>query len=332
MTDMREMEKEKKNLLKYDGNHSPTVSVIMNCLNGEKFLREALDSVFAQTYESWEIIYWEDVDSSDNSGEIAKSYGSKVIPFKADKKLPLYGARNQAIHHAQGKYIAILDCDDIWLPSKLEKQISFLEDNSDVALVYSDCIVFNEAGREKRFFDIVNPERGMVFSKLLLSNFINTQTVVIRREALDNFNTLFDGRLHMSGDYDAYLRISHKWRLDYVDEPLARYRVHVSSMTTTDSRRLLSHEIGLTLETLCSTIPGFKSKYFKEYYLMQRRMNVQLALIDWENGNKKKARQRIKPYIRSSLVHLSLYLLAFLPFKYFFNPFYRMYNKNLMAD
>jgi hypothetical protein len=210
--------------------------------------------------------------------------------------------------------------------------VSLLENNSEVALAYSDCIVFNEAGKERRFFDIVNPERGMVFTRLLTSNFINTQTVLIRQETLDNFNTPFDRRFHMSGDYDAYLRISHKWKIDYVDEPLAKYRVHGSSITTTDGRQLLSHEIGLTLENLCGTIPGFKNKYSEEYYLMERRMNVQLALIDWENGNKKKAQHRMKPYIRSSLVHLGLYLLIFLPFKCFFDPFYRMYNKNLMAD
>ena len=90
MTQMYAMEKGKRDSLKYNCNHSPTVSVIMNCLNGEKFLREALDSVFAQTYEDWEIIFWEDVDSSDSSGEIAKSYGTKVRHFKADKKLPLH--------------------------------------------------------------------------------------------------------------------------------------------------------------------------------------------------------------------------------------------------
>ena len=102
----------------------------------------------------------------------------------------------------------------------------------------ADYILFNEKGREKRFFNVVRPERGMVFEKLLFSNFINTQTVVIKRRAFESFDNMFDGRLHMSGDYDAYLRISHRWELDYVNKPLARYRVHSGSMTSKDGRRL----------------------------------------------------------------------------------------------
>lgn len=311
---------------------TPAVSVIMNCLNGEKYLREAIDSVFAQTYEDWELIFWEDKDSTDSSGKIAKSYGNKLRHFKADEKLPLYGARNRAIEKAHGKYIAILDCDDIWLPSKLEKQIPILEKQSNVGLVYSDCIVFNEKGKKKRFFNIVRPERGMVFQKLLLSNFINTQTAVIRRSALESLGTFFDGRLHMSGDYDAYLRISHDWILDYVDEPLAGYRVHGSSMTTKDGRRLLANEIGLTMENLKKDIPDFRHRYTEGYNFLERRKNVQLGLLDWESGDKKLARQRVKRHARSSFAHMALYFLMLFPYKYVFNTFFRVYNKNLLAN
>ena len=64
---------------------SPTVSIIMNCLNGGKYLREAIDSIYAQTYHDWEIIFWEDKASTDHSSEIAKSYGDKLRYFKGDK-------------------------------------------------------------------------------------------------------------------------------------------------------------------------------------------------------------------------------------------------------
>ncbi len=128
----------------------PTVSVIMNCLNCEKYLREAIDSVFAQTYEDWEIIFWEDKASKDGSENIATSYGRKLRYFRSDVSLPLYGSRNLAVQQARGKYIAILDCDDIWLPTKLEEQIPLLERDDKVGLVYSDIILFNEKGKEKR--------------------------------------------------------------------------------------------------------------------------------------------------------------------------------------
>ena len=155
----------------------PTVSVIMNCLNCEKYLREAIDSVFAQTYEDWEIIFWEDAASKDDSEEIARSYGSKLRYFRSDVSLPLYGSRNLAVQKARGKYIAILDCDDMWVPTKLEEQIPLLEQDEDVGLVYSDCYLFNESRKEKRSFEFKKPYRGNVFSELLFENFIGLSAV-----------------------------------------------------------------------------------------------------------------------------------------------------------
>ena len=310
----------------------PTVSVIMNCLNCERYLREAIDSVFAQTYEDWEIIFWEDKASEDNSENIAKSYGKKLRYFRANVSLPLYGSRNLALQKARGKYIAILDCDDLWLPNKLEKQIPLFERDGKVGLVYSDIILFNEKGKEKRSFEFKKPHRGNVFPELLLENFINTQTVLIRKEAFDCFDTFFDGRLIMSGDYDAYLKISYCWKVDYVDKPLARYRVHRNSTSWKDGRKLFTVEIDLMIDNLKKTVFEFEKKYPEEIRLLRRRRDVQLSLLDWENGDKKKARTRLHAYVRDSISYLTLYLLTYLSYKYFFYPCYRLYTKNLMAD
>ncbi len=310
----------------------PTVSVIMNCLNCERYLKEAIDSVFAQTYEDWEIIFWEDKDSDDNSGEIARSYDYKLRYFKADKKLPLYGARNQAIEKARGKYIAILDCDDSWLPTKLEKQILLFKKDEQVGLVYCDVYSFNEKGKEKRLFGSKKPYRGNIFSELLLHGFIYTPTVLIKKDVFGSSKALFDKRLKMSGDYDAYLRISHKWKVDYVDEPLARYRVHTNNMTSKDGRRLIATELDLIVENLKKTIYRFEYKYPKGIRLLKRRRDIQLSFLDWENGDKKKARKRLRTYIHDSMSYFVLYFLMYLPYRYAFNPCYRMYTKNIMAD
>jgi glycosyltransferase involved in cell wall biosynthesis len=90
------------------------------------YLREAIDSVYAQTYKDWEIIFWDNA-SSDNSGEIAKSYDSRLKYFRGNKTNPLYAVRNCALKKASGKYIAFLDCDDIWLPKKLYLQMAAFE-------------------------------------------------------------------------------------------------------------------------------------------------------------------------------------------------------------
>ena len=313
------------------GSSAPTVSVIMNCLNCEKYLREAIDSVFAQTYEDWEIIFWEDNASKDDSERIAKSYGDKLRYFRSDVSLPLYGSRNLAVQEAKGKYIAILDCDDIWLPTKLEEQIQLLEQDEKVGLVYSDCYLFNEKGKEKRSFKSKKPHRGNIFSELLKESFINTQTVVIRRKAFESLNTFFDGRLIMTGDYDAYLRICYRWKADYADKPLARYRVHRDSKSWKDGRELITVELDLIIENLNEIVSGFEEKYHEEVRLLKRRRDIQLSLLDWENGDKKRARTRLHVYNRDSIAYLALYILTYLSYRYFFYPCYKLYTKDLMA-
>src|SRR5829696_2506866 len=107
----------------------PLVSVIMNCFNGEKYLREAIDSVLAQSYTNWEIIFW-DNQSTDDSARIVRSYRDPRLKyFYAPTHLPLYGARNHAIDRAAGELIAFLDVDDWWIPSKLEQQVPLFADS-----------------------------------------------------------------------------------------------------------------------------------------------------------------------------------------------------------
>ena len=91
------------------------VTVLINCYNGERYLKEAIDSVFAQTYSNWEIVFY-DNNSNDKSAEIAKSYGDKVIYIKGEETVPLYHARNIAFPHCKGDVIGFLDVDDLWLP------------------------------------------------------------------------------------------------------------------------------------------------------------------------------------------------------------------------
>ena len=152
-----------------------TVSVIMNCLNCSKYLREAIDSVYAQTYKNWEIIFWDNA-STDNSAEIAKSYDEKLRYFRGEKTVPLYAARNLALKQAKGKYIAFLDCDDYWLPQKLERQVEIFESDKNIGLVYSNVEIlersgfrrkkFNKNSRVAEFSDICSENTTLVFQLL----------------------------------------------------------------------------------------------------------------------------------------------------------------------
>ena len=100
--------------------HFPAkVSIIMNCYNGEQFLAEAVQSVINQTYNNWELIFWDNA-SNDNSQNIIKNFNDKRIKYFFSKvNEPLGKARNNALKKTQGQFIAFLDCDDLWMPSKL---------------------------------------------------------------------------------------------------------------------------------------------------------------------------------------------------------------------
>ncbi len=86
------------------------VSIIMNCLNGEKYLKDSIGSIYSQTYDNWEIIFWDNA-STDRSDEIAQSYDSRLKYFRSDETYSLGKARNLAVSKAKGEYIAFLDVD-----------------------------------------------------------------------------------------------------------------------------------------------------------------------------------------------------------------------------
>ena len=124
------------------GSSQPLVSVIMNCYNSDSYLKEAIDSIYAQTYSNWEIIFWDNA-STDKSSDIAKSYDNKVKYYKAESTTSLGEARFLAVEKSIGEYLAFLDCDDYWLPEKLKMpwltitffpQIPIIEHNHNLGI------------------------------------------------------------------------------------------------------------------------------------------------------------------------------------------------------
>lgn len=122
-------------------NKQPLVSIVVIFLNVEKFIQEAIASVFAQTYNNWELLLVDD-GSTDKSTEIARDYAQKYpekvryLEHEGHQNRGMSATRNLGISNAQGKYIALLDADDIWLPQKLERQVAILETQSEAAMVY----------------------------------------------------------------------------------------------------------------------------------------------------------------------------------------------------
>jgi glycosyltransferase involved in cell wall biosynthesis len=181
------------------------VSVLMNCYNGQKYLREALNSVFRQSYTNWEIIFIDNC-SVDQSAEIAKSFGEKVKYYKTFKNIPLYAARNFGLQFVSGEYVAFLDVDDVWGPKKLEQQLPRFTDK--VAVVYTDVKYINAEGT---YLNKSYPalHEGRITQALLRRNCIAISSVMVRVDVIKDF--LFNSQYNLIGDYDLWLRISTKY-------------------------------------------------------------------------------------------------------------------------
>jgi glycosyltransferase involved in cell wall biosynthesis len=203
----------------------PLVSVVMNCYNGEKYLREAIDSVRAQTYHNWEIVFW-DNQSTDRSAHIFASYSDPRLKYHfAPTHTWLYEARNYAIEKAGGELLAFLDVDDRWLPSKLEKQVRLFE-NPAVGFVCGQYWVDDERKKKRWKLPRRRVPTGWVLHELLKDHFIGLLTLVVRRSALDSLDYPCDARYHIIGDFDLAVRLSLHWQLECVQEPVGFYRLH----------------------------------------------------------------------------------------------------------
>lgn len=224
----------------------PLVSVIMNCYNSEKYLREAIDSVLAQTYQNWEIIFW-DNQSTDRSAEIFKSYqNSRMRYFYAPEHTTLGQARNLAVEQAAGEWCAFLDCDDLWLPVKLEKQVCIIqEEGPSLGLIYgrSRCQI-EESGLNTvlGISSKANEQEGVkesllegnIFLSLLKLNFISLVSGMVRRSAYWSIGGI-DPAFKQSEDYDLFLKISRCFKIRAVQEVVCIYRIHSSNLTHTQA-------------------------------------------------------------------------------------------------
>jgi len=290
----------------------PKVSIIMNCFNGEEFLKEAIDSVISQTYENWELVFW-DNQSTDKSRNIVEEYSEeKIRYFYADSFTSLGEARNLAIVKAKGDLIAFLDCYDIWLSEKLNKQVPLFQ-KKEVGIVISDTIFFNKNGIERQLYKKNKPPEGNVFKKLLDSYFISLETVIVRSKALKSLTEMFDTRFNAIEEYDIFIRLCYNWELAYVDEILAKWRVHKSSVTWTRPD-LFGSERRLFLEKLNALIPQFHSRFNSQYYSISRKCDYEEAREFWKVGKTRMAREKLAPHRFSGVKWLVVYFLTFFPF------------------
>jgi glycosyltransferase involved in cell wall biosynthesis len=293
------------------------VSVIVNCYNSEKYLREAIDSIYNQTYNNYEIILLDNA-SNDKTEEIAKSYSDlKMKYFRTKNTIPLGAARNEALDHAEGDYIAFLDSDDIWEPDKIEKQIILIEGRKEAAASYTNALYFSEskANEEYRLYSTMQPS-GKIFSKLLINYNLCLSTVMIRRSALELLSEVFDDSLEVAEEADLFIRLSLENEFLYLPETLTRYRMHSESVSNT-SRHLFSTENRIILEKIRRMDKSVIGPFSDELKIFEATIFYTLAIQNVIQDRRKIARKILKPFIWIHGRSFYLYAISFLPVRHF---------------
>lgn len=226
---------------------TPMVSVIVPAFNCSEFLGVALDSIFGQTFEDYEIIVVN--DGSPDTVEIERIINSyndpqkKLIYIHQENQGPA-GARNTAILKARGKYLALLDADDVWLPEFLDLQVQALEKNPSLDMICADVELTGDSTLAgKTFFELWPSESPVTFEKLLnMDCAIVTMGVVARRITLIEAG-LFDTAFRRSEDYDLWLRLAYQGKqIGYLKKVLGKHRHHASSLAA-DTSSLIKSQI-----------------------------------------------------------------------------------------
>ena len=195
---------------------SPTVSVIIPTYNRGWILKEAVDSVFAQDFTDFELIVVDD-GSTDNTQKILDTFGRNIIVIHQSNQ-GVSAARNRGIAESRAQLIAFLDSDDLWLPQKLTRQVTFFRSNPDALIAQTEETWVRSGVR-------VNPKKrhhkfsGVIFEPSLALCLVSPSAVMIRRSLFDIVG-VFDESLLACEDYDLWLRISSRYPVYLIDEPL----------------------------------------------------------------------------------------------------------------
>lgn len=232
----------------------PKVSVLMSVYNGERYLRQAVESILAQTFADFEFIIIDDC-SNDLSGSIINSYSDpRIVSVRNEINLGLTGSLNAGLEIVRGEYIARMDCDDVSLPERLGKQVSFMDSHPEVGVCGAWAKDIDEAGR-------VIADRPTRIGELAdyyywIPSPVIHPSAMIRAALLKRLR--YDHNLRYAQDYDLWLRIVKTgYKLASMPEHLLQYRVHAGSI----SKSKLDTQLRLSYESFCKHITPQKISY-----------------------------------------------------------------------
>ena len=212
---------------------SPTISVLMSVYNGERYLAEAMDSIIGQTFRDFELIVIDD-GSKDSSPAMLRDYAKRdprvKVTVRENKGLTI--TLNEAFAQSRGKYLARMDCDDVALPTRFEKQLAFLNANPDVVCAGGYFQLIDGAGRLLTTLSVPTSDAEVQAKLLVGHNSITHPCAMIRRTAMERARG-YDTRFKTSQDLDLWLRLGEIGKLANVPHPILKFRLHESSVSET---------------------------------------------------------------------------------------------------
>lgn len=252
----------------------PRVTIAMPVHDASAYLREAIDSVLAQTYPHWELVCVDDA-SRDGSFQILQEYAARdprIRPFAQPRHAGIVAARNRALDEADPgtRYLAILDADDAALPDRLEAQVQFLESHVDHAMVGGHTLIIDEESCELgiRRYPSTYREICAVITRF---NPFAQSAMMLRRSLLREVGH-YDPAYPRCQDYDLWLRIASRFAVANLDRPVIRYRISAAQGKVTHLRQTL--QLTLRLQRRWLWHPRFFSVQNAAYLALEHALPV----------------------------------------------------------
>lgn len=278
------------------------VSVILPTYNCAHFLPDSIGSVVSQTYDLYEIIVVDD-GSTDNSKEVLNPFMQKIKYIHLEQNRGLPTARNIGIQSAQGKYIAFLDADDLWLPEKLQTDIEYFNKHPDIGMVYSRHTNIDEKGCVLNGDGKRRLPSGNIFIQLFSEqNFIICSSVVVRKEVFETTG-FFDEQLFNCQDWDMWLRIAFYFKISGIDKPLVKYRHNPRSLSKNRDnvlkyqKQVIEKTYAAFKDTMCGISERLYKKRLALHYAKTGRYYLRI-------GNKRLANENFRLSLKYNPFHL----------------------------
>ena len=292
---------------------SPRVSVVIAAYNSAPFLAEAMHSVAEQTFTDYELIVVDD-GSTDGTPEIVAATGLPCLYIYQENR-GAAAARNTGLRVATGEYVNFLDADDLLLPGHLALLVDYLDQHPAIAVVYADCFYTYEDGSghpPRRFSHGLRtppyPSSGNVFEALVINSVFAVHTALARRSCLLEIGG-FNEALRSAEDYDLWLRMAERYAFAYLDEPVAKYRIHGSNKVLLQpARRLYSLEKIWSRVVQTEAFHALSPKVRSRFYI---RVATQYLVNDQIHQARDALKKAVKHDPMAVMAYLWLGLLLF---------------------